>query len=138
MTMYAVIMNPFSFRCVESDWPLNAGEQLMDTLPDVQPTIAEIASQITQAVQQWLDQTAQANGYDDINSCVSYASSSVAQWATDAKAALAWRDAVWTACFSMQQSIESSPPSTLPSAADVISLLPQASSYGWVDHLPGS
>jgi hypothetical protein len=136
--MYAVIINPFSYRCVEDGWPLNAGEQLMDVLPVVPPTLTEIAAQITLAVQSWLDQTVQANGYDDINSCVSYASSAVAQWAADAAAAMAWRDAVWQACFALQQSIMANPPTVTPTAAQIISELPQAATYDWVAHAPGA
>jgi len=45
--MYAVIMNPFSFRCVEADWPFNAGEQLMDVLPVVAPTLQDTDKAIT-------------------------------------------------------------------------------------------
>jgi hypothetical protein len=58
-------------------------------------TQAETVSNITSAIQQSLDVGAKAWGYDSIVSAASYASSTNAQYAVDAKALIGWRDAVW-------------------------------------------
>lgn len=102
----------------------------------VPPTIAELAASLEQAVQAWLDQTAQANGYASMDSCVSYLGSSVAQWAADAKAGMLWRDAVWQACFADQTN-----PTFLanpPTATQLLAGLPQPATYGWTTHAPGA
>jgi hypothetical protein len=103
-----------------------------------QPTLEAAAAALTVDVQAWLDATAQGNGYDSIASCVSYRGSAIAQWAADAAAAVAWRDAVWQACFQWQQSASTNPPTTFPTSAEVIAQLPQPEAYGWVVHAPGA
>ena len=91
----------------------------------------------TNAVQAWLDSTARQNNYDSLASCISYINSVVPQYKADATAAIAWRDAVWQACFAWQQSAAASPPATIPTSAEVIAQLPQPSSFGWVTHQAG-
>ena len=54
---------------------------------------------ITSAVQEHLDATVQAKGYDNILACISYLSSTNPFFAAEATAALNWRDAVWTYCY---------------------------------------
>jgi hypothetical protein len=100
--------------------------------------MADAAAELMADVQAWLDTTARGNGYDSLASCISYRGSLVAQWDSDASHALAWRDAVWTACFQWQQSASVSPPATMPTSADVIAQLPQPEAFGWVVHAPGT
>lgn len=102
------------------------------------PTLADASAALTVDVQAWLDSTAGQNGYDSLASCISYKDSAVAQWATDATAAIAWRDAVWQAAFAWQQSASTNPPATFPTSADVIAQLPQPETFGWVAHQPGA
>jgi hypothetical protein len=92
---------------------------------------------LEQAVQAWLDKTAIANGYSSLASCSSYYNSGVTQWATDAKAAVAWRDAVWQACYALFAQYQAGQIVT-PDAASLLAQLPQAATYGWVTHAPGA
>jgi hypothetical protein len=48
------------------------------------------------AIQAHVDAAAQAKSYADGNACASYVASTVAAWAAEAQAFVAWRDAVWT------------------------------------------
>jgi hypothetical protein len=137
--MYAITTNAdgtTGWRAISSPDELLSGETLSNTMPT--PTMADCAATLKADVQAWLDATASQNGYDSIASCISYKDSAVAQWATDAKAATAWRDAVWLACFQWQQSAAASPPTTFPTSAQVIEQLPQPEAFGWVTHAPGS
>ncbi|TPG08329.1 hypothetical protein EAH88_11910 [Rhodanobacter glycinis] len=89
-------------------------------------------------VQAWLDATASQNGYNSLASCISYKDSAIAQWAADATAAIAWRDAVWQAAFQWQQAASANPPATFPTSAEVIAQLPQPEAFGWIVHQPGA
>lgn len=100
--------------------------------------MADATAMLMEGVQGWLDSTAIQNGYDSIASCISYKDSAITQWAADAVAALAWRDAVWQACFQWQQSASTSPPATFPTSAEVIAQLPQPEAFGWITHSPGA
>jgi len=81
-------------------------------VPDVaQPTEAELEAEIPQYQHQFdvetfksdidrkvndlLLSTAQSRGYSSVNSIISYAVSSNAQWKYEADAFVAWRDQVW-------------------------------------------
>lgn len=105
--------------------------------PAARPTAAEVTAGLIVAIQQWLDAAAHENGYDSIATCVSYKDSGVAQWAADAAAALAWRDAVWQAAFAYQEESAANPPDPWPTAEQVIAQLPQPSTFGWTTHQPG-
>lgn len=65
------------------------------------PNPADVRNGLESGVQQYMDTTVQTRGYDNILSCCSYISSSVAQFASEGQAAVAWRDAVWNTCFSI-------------------------------------
>jgi hypothetical protein len=139
MTMYAVSILPngcTSWREIASESDLLPGESLSTVVPS--PTMPDVASTLMQDVQAWLDATASQNGYDSIASCISYKNSAITQWAADATAAIAWRDAVWQACFQWQQSASANPPATFPTSAQVIDQLPQPTTFGWVSHQPGA
>lgn len=125
-----------SYRAIATESDLLPGESFGASPPP--PTMADAAAALTIDVQAWLDATAGQNGYDSIASCISYASSSIAQWSADADSARAWRDAVWQACFQWQQSAATNPPSTFPTSAEVIAQLPQPEAFGWVVHQPGA
>jgi hypothetical protein len=125
-----------SYRAILSEAELLPDEAFATDPPE--PTMADAAAALAVDVQAWLDTTAQGNGYDSLASCISYLSSTVAQYAADAAAALAWRDAVWTDCFQWQQSAAANPPATIPTSAQVIAQLPQPETFGWVVHQPGA
>jgi hypothetical protein len=50
------------------------------------------------AVQKYLDKTAQSKGYDNTYTCLSYLSSTDEIWNREANAFNAWRDSVWRKC----------------------------------------
>jgi|GEM_PF-5980116 len=51
------------------------------------------------AIQALIDATARERQYDSGVSCASYVNSTVQQWAAEAAAFVAWRDAVWAHAF---------------------------------------
>lgn len=55
------------------------------------PTISDFAA----AVQSHIDDAARSRGYNDSVSLASYVNSILPQWAAEASAFVAWRDAVW-------------------------------------------
>jgi hypothetical protein len=114
----------------------NGSPIAVDPLTLLTPT--ELIAALKGSVQQWLDTTAQASGYDSLASCASYISSSVAQWATDAKAAIAWRDAVWQACFTQMSAAQGTTSPVIPTATALIAALPQPAAYGWSAHAAGA
>lgn len=137
--MYAITTNAdgtTGWRAIGSSADLVAGEVIADAPPE--PTMADAAVVLTTDVQAWLDATARQNGYDSLASCISYVGSTIAQWADDAAAAVAWRDAVWLAAFQWQQSASINPSVTFPTSAQVIAQLPQPEAFGWVVHQPGA
>jgi|SRR5215469_7423444 len=101
-------------------------------------SFSQFSTGIEASVQSWLDQTAQQNGYDSAFSCVSYKDSGVTQYAGDAQAMIAWRDAVWSQVISTINGYNGSIPAVAPTAAQFIAALPQPSAYGWVVHPTGT
>jgi hypothetical protein len=87
------------------------------------PTIApaQCVAAGTAAIERWLDRTAQALGYNNLVTALSYAGSSVDLWRRQALALAAWRDAVWQAAIALLDQ-----PARLPtSEAALIASLPQ-------------
>ncbi len=72
------------------------------------------------AVQAHLDAAARARLYTDGNSLATYTASTNPQWAAEAQAFVAWRDAVWQQVYAMW----ASPPDPVPSPAEVVAGLP--------------
>lgn len=72
------------------------------------------------AVQAHLDAAAQARLYADGNSLATYTASTNPQWAAEAQAFVAWRDAVWQQVYGMW----ASPPDPVPTPAEVVAGLP--------------
>lgn len=80
------------------------------------PTIEDYRA----AVQSHLDAAAQSRLYTDGNSLATYTASTNPQWAAEAAAFVAWRDAVWAQVYAMW----ASPPDPVPSPAELIAGLP--------------
>lgn len=59
------------------------------------PTPEQVIEQFRVAIQAHVDATAQSRRYDNGISLASYVNSTVPQWAAEATAFVAWRDAVW-------------------------------------------
>jgi hypothetical protein len=66
-------------------------------MPD-EPTPEEIIKGYEDAVQAYLDQTAQNRDYDNTYTCLSYLSSTNETWKTESNIFNAWRDKVWEKC----------------------------------------
>jgi len=58
------------------------------------------------AIRAHVDATAQARNYDNAVSCASYVNSTNPQWAAEAQAFVAWRDAVWAYVFAELAKVE--------------------------------
>lgn len=65
-------------------------------IPNPSPTLEETISIISSEIQSALDAGAQKWNYQDLATAASYANSTIPQYAADAKALIAWRDAVWS------------------------------------------
>lgn len=113
-------------------WP--ADESLIQPLPA--PTVADIVARFLPQLQAWMDGIAKQNGYDTALSCISYVGSSVAQWDTDAKAMLAYRDALWTWAYGQQATLAAMTPEALAALTveEIIAQAPTATASGWVVH----
>lgn len=90
------------------------------------PTPDEIAAEYEAFGQTTLDALAKSWGYDSLLSAASYASSSVTQYAADAKALIAWRDAFWQAAFTLEADVKAGTKPMPATAADFVALMPAA------------
>ena len=90
--------------------------------PYVAPAPAE--ADYIAAAQQMLDSTAQQRNYDGILSACSYGNSTNAQFKAEASACIAWRDAVWTACYTALAAVQGGTMAQ-PSITDFIASLPK-------------
>lgn len=91
-----------------------------------QPTITQIIATLEAAVQTYIDSIAAKRGYDTGVSCASYATSTIPQFAADAKAFIAWRDSVWVACQTLENTDMAAIPPIIPTLVEVIAALPTA------------
>lgn len=125
--MYAI--SGRSFRAIASQDDLLPGETFSIDIPEAlrTPTTEEFHAAIVAGVAQWLDQTVQARGYDNIVSCASYANSTVERFQAEAVAAIEWRDAVYSTLYQFQ----ADPPEGVATLDQVIGILPAAAEFGW-------
>lgn len=77
---------------------------------------------VTRVIDQHVEAQAKAMEYNNAATLASYASSTKPEWATEAQAFVAWRDAVWDAAIAMQAAAVAS--GEVPSVDDVIAALP--------------
>lgn len=82
---------------------------------------------IRDAAWQWMASIVQDRGYDSIESCVSYYDSSVARYKAEARAMVAWRDAVNQAL----EALVLNPPAGVDTWEEVVVLLPQPGAFAW-------
>lgn len=112
-----------SIPACDHDEPVFAG-----TLPADEDTKKEFEFNLTQTyltsvVQDFLDKTAQSKGYDSMISATSYVNSTNPTFKSEAIAAVAWRDSVWTFCYDLLTKIKSGTVE-IPSESDLIGMLP--------------
>lgn len=72
-------------------------EKYLDYIPSWR--LHDMQKRYTDAVQSWMDTTAQERGYDNIHTAASYEQSSVPKFKAEGQACRQWRDDVWAACY---------------------------------------
>lgn len=90
-------------------------------LPAMSPE--QIIKLLTDAVQLYMDQTAQTRNYDGILSAASYHSSTNTTFAAEGQACLEWRDACWLYCYQVLADVQAEL-RTPPSASELLNELP--------------
>ena len=70
-----------------------------DAIQNPPLTLAQVTASLIAQTQSYIDSKAVAKGYDSANSCISYLNSANLTWKAEAASMLAWRDAVWSACY---------------------------------------
>ena len=101
-------------------------EEADDLLTPPPLTPAQSFAQAEVAVQTMLDDFAKTWQYESILSAVSYAYSAIPKFKAEALALVAWRDAVWSACYTKMAAIEGGT-QAMPSSIQVfLSSLPSS------------
>ena len=136
--MFLYYNNSFSMRSVRSDWTPGEGEVLADheltedellaAFPGraealAAEALASTRKVLTDAMQSYLDQTAQTRGYDGILSLCSYATSSNPRFGPEGQAGVALRDAVWAYGYAVIDDITAGK-RAVPTAAELVAALP--------------
>lgn len=87
------------------------------------PTPEQVVANLTSAVQAYLDTTARTRNYDGILSLCSYAASAHPKFGAEGLAGVAWRDAVWAACYSIMADVQAGT-RAVPTAAQLLAEMP--------------
>lgn len=80
---------------------------VINTPKPAEMVLAFYKGKLEQAVQGYLDETAQAKGYDGILSACTYATSTHPKFSAEGQACVEWRDAVWSKCYELLVEVES-------------------------------
>ena len=88
------------------------------------PTEAQIIAGYQAGVQSVLDAYAVSMKYESILSMASYANSTNEQFKTEALAALAWRDNVWSSCYATLAAVQAGTQPMPASLGDFVATLP--------------
>lgn len=107
-----LVENPFSRR-----W--QNGDVVEYTPPPPIPT----ADDFRREIQNLIDTKAQEKDYDSGATLASYVNSTIQQWATEAQAFVAWRDAVWLHALTELDKVQSGQREQ-PSVEDFLTELP--------------
>lgn len=84
---------------------------------------------IRDAAWAWMAAAVTDRGYDSIETCVGYYNSSVERYRLEARAMVAWRDAVNQAL----EALVLNPPAGVDTWEEVVALLPQPQTFPWPD-----
>ncbi len=81
--------------------PKPSQQEIMSYESEMKPLfiLNELRAATLVLVEILINKTARSKSYGDALACASYANSTVPQWATEAQAFIAWRDAVWVYCL---------------------------------------
>lgn len=93
-------------------------------VPTPEEVQEQIKTQLTNAVQNYLDATAQTRGYDNIHTACTYANSTDETFAVEGKACVAWRDTVWRTCYNMLDEVLAGQ-REIPTEEELIAELPE-------------
>lgn len=83
-----------------------------------------IQEALTKAVQEYMDTTVQARGYDGIATACTYATSSDETFAHEGQCCVRWRDKVWRYCYNALDEVLAGE-RDIPTAEELISELPE-------------
>lgn len=136
--MYRYTADPDTLICIATtasiprghrDWPT---EWLLTNTPEpipppYLPNTPEHHRAIRDAAWEWMDGVVKDRGYDNIESCVGYYNSGVEQYRLEARAMVAWRDAVNVKLVELV----TAPPAGLTTWDQVRVLLPQPQAFPW-------
>lgn len=92
-------------------------------IPKHIPTYDELKKMFTDAIQAYLDTTAQSRRYDNIFTAISYVNSTDETFAREAQACLVWRDKVWRKCYDILDAVEAGE-REVPTVEELIAELP--------------
>lgn len=137
--MYAITAT--GFRAISAGDALLEGETLAHEIPDYLAAVASWSATpppalpntpghyraIRDAAWAWMTSVVQARRYDSIESCCSYANSTVPRYKAEALAMIAWRDAV----NQKLEQLVAAPPAGIDTWDEVRELLPQPESFAW-------
>jgi hypothetical protein len=93
---------------------------IIKTQEDLAAGIARAA--LVAAIDAHVEAQARAMGYNSAAACAGYRESTVPDWAGEATAFIAWRDAVWQAAFALQAQYAAA--QVVPPEAEVLAQLP--------------
>lgn len=140
--MYRETRDPDIIFCVETgawiprghrDWP--AEWLLTNTLAPAPPPYELHSPQhyaaIREAAWKWMTGYVQARRYDTVESCCSYANSTVARYCAEAMAMIQWRDDVNQAL----EALVVAPPDGIETWEQVRLMLPQPEDYSWPEEI---
>lgn len=99
-------------------------EQDAPTADTAPPTADQILAQLTKAIDMHVEAAAITRQYNSAAHMASYVASTVPQWAAEAQAFVAWRDAVWLFALDRLAAIQRGE-EAVPSSSDLVASLPQ-------------
>ena len=107
-------------QAVSNGWPELTGNW---PPPPPPPSPEQIIAALTTEVQKHLDITARTRNYDGILSLCSYAASTHPKFGPEGLAGVAWRDAVWAACYAILADVQAGQ-RAVPTEAELLAGLP--------------
>lgn len=137
--MYRLTKDPDILQCVETGafiprghylWPtewLCEGNAPFPVPPPYELHSPEHFRAIRDTAFEWMNSAVKARGYDDLANCASYFNSGVERYRLEARALVAWRDAVNQAL----ETLVLNPPAGIETWEQVRPLLPQPEAFPW-------
>ena len=86
--------------------------------------VEDLQTKYTRLVQDYMDKSVQARGYDDVFTCISYINSTDTVFKREANIVLAWRDKVWRMCYDVLADVNAGR-RAVPSETELLAELPK-------------